>query len=311
MHRKWHFKRARAALVVGLTIAAGVGAFAPPAAHALDFDAGYCPATSATGHVSYTPGVTVTPSPNTFTMDVSCSAAGTADESGSYALTLNGTSLLDTCASGTDDPSGSGTVTGTGPEGAVSGTFSFTKPGIHYYIDGEYTSGAERHTLKLWLDIINQSPSPCFYNEADLIGHGVFADQVTPQDGIGGAAFLFLGNGFFSPPVSPTFTANDNVAFSGTALGQFDAATGSCTVAFSGAGADSLLQGAGTGTGNCAGTGIAITCSANYTRVGAQVAIAGVCSGTATGSLSAVAELVPTSLSPMSSFALVGTGAIT
>jgi hypothetical protein len=70
-------------------------------------------------------------------------------------------------------------VTGSGPEGAIAGAFTFVKAGIHYYINGNYVAGGENHTLQLWLDLIPNTEGGlvCPYSFANFIGHGAMADS--------------------------------------------------------------------------------------------------------------------------------------
>jgi hypothetical protein len=162
---------AAAALMVGITVA-----WAGPA-HAVHA-AAYCAPTTTSGEVSYSPGVTLAPQPNTWNMQVSCFAEpstgeqGTIDEAGWYFVTLNAFSPL---ASVADEPTFNGSIGGSGPEGSINGTFSGTRQGIHYYINGEYFTGGGRHRFNLWMDQISCSPSATFYNHCSLTGHGAWA----------------------------------------------------------------------------------------------------------------------------------------
>jgi hypothetical protein len=283
-----------------------------PAVHAADADAAYCPIPTATGHVVYNPGVAAAPSPNTFTMTVSCNATGVGDDSGPYALTLSGSTLLDTCVSGTGNPQGSGTLSGTGPEGTVAGTFTFTKPGIHYYISGSYTSGGENHNLQLWMDVINQNPSTCFYNQADVVGHGTFADVPPPPTPSGAISAHVTGQGTIAPGLTTVLTPN-SYTFSGQATGLFNGIPGSCSAFFNGSSSafDTMASGQGSFSGSCSGAdalggSISVSCSGSFTRVTTSVAVTGNCSGTTTGSLTGAFTLTFTTLNPATSFIAEG-----
>jgi hypothetical protein len=160
------------ALVSGVLFL-GTGARPAHAAIAPEPDTAYCPYGSVTGAGSWSPNVDSNLSNHVLTITVAANCTGAGDESGFYSVTLTGSSL-ENCAGG----DGSGGVSGVSPEGTMSGTFTFYKIGVHYYINGSYTAAGEPHTLQLWLDILPLA-SPCNYGAAPLIGHGAFAD--TPQ----------------------------------------------------------------------------------------------------------------------------------
>jgi hypothetical protein len=168
--------------VLGVFMVAALAVIAAPSrasASVLEPDAAYCDYTTMNGTASWSPGVTVAPQPNTFTMDifVDCYPEFTQfdDEYGIYDLHLTGFAPLLSTA-GTVLP-GSGTISGSGPEGSISGSFTFTANGIHYFIVGNYVSDFEQHQIHLWPDLLSFSPSPTFYNFATLSSHGAFIDE--------------------------------------------------------------------------------------------------------------------------------------
>jgi len=155
-------------IAVGASAVAGVNANAADD----DVDAAYCPAGSITGVGTWTPPITTVMMAHALTWTTHAQCTGSGDENGAYDIGFNGTSNED-CATGT----GQGTLTGTGPEGGISGTFTFRRIGVHLYISGMFLSGGEEHTLQYWLDVIMPtSEGVCVYSSAPLIGHGVIAD---------------------------------------------------------------------------------------------------------------------------------------
>ena len=301
-----HFKRMFAALTFLAAGLAGMSIAAPPAGAVL-VDPAYCPVTGLSGHVDYDSVVTLTPAANTFVMTVSCTAPGLSHNAGSYSLTLTGTTPLDTCAGAA--LTGSGTITGSGPHGATTGTFTFIRPGIHYYIDGAYSAGGAGHTLKLWLDIVNPSPSPCSYDQADIIGHGAFGDDVVL--GTGPASGVVNGSGTISPGLTVTGITYF-LSFSGTVVGDFNGVPGTCNVSFSGSGSGSLALSSGSGTGSCHGadilaTPIAIWCDIDFTIAG-SVTATGLCGGSTAGTFAGTFVFQSTSApgAPVTSFTASG-----
>lgn len=72
------------------------------------------------------------------------------DDAGHYSLRLEGDSV-DTCVHGS---SSNGVLSGTGPEGTVSGSFRFHRENAHLWISGVMVSGGETHRFTLWLDLV-------------------------------------------------------------------------------------------------------------------------------------------------------------
>ncbi|MBV9098437.1 MAG: hypothetical protein JO079_10310 [Frankiaceae bacterium] len=136
-----------------------------------DVDAAYCPYGSITGAGTWTPPETATPAPHVFVWDTNANCTSWGDEAGAYHIVFNGTSN-DACTVGT----GSGQLSGFGPEGAIIGSFTFYRGGIHLYISGTFVSGGEEHSLQYWLDVL-ASTDLCSYSTAPLIGHGGIVDQ--------------------------------------------------------------------------------------------------------------------------------------
>ena len=167
--------------VLGITAIVATAVLIGPArvsASVVEPDAAYCDYTTMTGDATWSPGVTVAPQPNTFTMNITVSCYPILhefdDEYGNYSLTLQGFApLLSTAGSVVP---GNGTISGSGPEGSITGTFTFHVDTIHYYIMGSYTSGFEQHNIQLWPDLLTFSPSPTFYDFATLRCHGSFVD---------------------------------------------------------------------------------------------------------------------------------------
>jgi hypothetical protein len=152
-------------------------------------DAAYCPYGFVNGVGTFTPAEDTSLKPENWAMSLTadCLAAtpdgqGVAlgDEAGNYQLTLSGSSSAEGCAGAA---SGTGAVSGSTPEGAMSfGVFTYHKVGPHYYINGNYMapegSFLEPHTMQLWLDVL---PLPaCPYSSAPILGHGGFIDQYIP-----------------------------------------------------------------------------------------------------------------------------------
>jgi hypothetical protein len=64
----------------------------------------------------------------------------------------------ETCAHGEND--GPGTITGTGPEGPINGTFAFHREGFHYWISGTFDSASETHRFWFWTDLVPSTALP-------------------------------------------------------------------------------------------------------------------------------------------------------
>jgi len=139
-----------------------------------DLDAAYCPYGSITGTGTWTPPETATLAPHVFVWDTNATCTGTADDGGFYHVTFTG-SANDACTAGT----GAGTLSGTGPEGPISGSFTFYRGGIHLYISGTFVSGGEQHNLQYWLDVLASTDGVCSYSTAPLIGHGAIWDSLS------------------------------------------------------------------------------------------------------------------------------------
>lgn len=155
-------------VAIGGSAVAGVGAHADVS----DVDAAYCPATGVHGTGEWAPAETMTTAPHSFVWTTDAQCTGSGDESGSYHVQFTG-SGVDNCVSG----NGSGNLSGVGPEGAITGTFTYRRIGLHLVITGDFFSGGEEHTLQYWLDVIAASDQQmCNYTTASLIGHGAIAD---------------------------------------------------------------------------------------------------------------------------------------
>ena len=81
---------------------------------------------------------------SSFDLVVDC--AGRNTDPGSYVLTIIGVEL---CGAST----GTGTLTGTGPHGALSGWVAWRSAGTRYAVAGTYVSGGHGHDLQLALDV--------------------------------------------------------------------------------------------------------------------------------------------------------------
>jgi hypothetical protein len=141
--------------------------------------------------------------------------AGTGDDAGTYAFTITGSEDGD-CATGTSDGA---SVSVTGPEGAGTGTASFTRPDLHYYVDGGWNDGTEVHTFQLWMDYTRGCP----FESSDLIGHGTIWDHRW-QDVVTGPPCR-LGGGLAAPgatlsggPLAVTAAPDSDLAAIGSPL---------------------------------------------------------------------------------------------
>jgi hypothetical protein len=170
---------ARALVAVVVTAAAlvpGVGAHAQTVS--IEPDAAYCPYGFVNGYGNWTPGVTVVPQPNTFTIQLTAQCFGFGDEAGiltTWNISMSGTSFED-CGAG----EGAGSMVLSNGVETIASTFTLVKGGIHYYVDGSLnvsTGGAETHDIQLWLDILPSASSACFYNSGQIIGHGAITDS--------------------------------------------------------------------------------------------------------------------------------------
>ena len=115
----------------------------------------YCPYGHVTGTAAYSPALAVTPRTVAETFDLTLSGcASSAEPAGDYALHLDGTAV-DACVTAGAYPApgtGGGTLTGSGPNGAVDGTYGLTKHGTRYLVRGRFTSGGREYLTDLWLD---------------------------------------------------------------------------------------------------------------------------------------------------------------
>ena len=236
-------------------------------------DAAYCAYGFVNGVGTFSPPEDTSLKPESWDISLSatCLAAtpdgqGVAlgDEAGNYQLTLSGSSSSEGCAGAV---SGSGTVTGSTPEGAMSfGGFTYHKGGPHYYINGSYWAPEgnvlEPHVMQLWLDVL---PLPaCPYSSAPVIGHGGFIDEYVPpipatdDAGISDAA-SFVGNAVVTSGSTcganvcwvggnGTFTFNSTTCEYASVEAGAVVPAGSCTVTASGS-FSNITCGTGSATG--------------------------------------------------------------
>ncbi|MDQ1748602.1 MAG: hypothetical protein QOD07_2865 [Frankiaceae bacterium] len=135
-------------------------------------DAAYCPYGSVTGTGNWSPAETTTVGPHTFVWDTNANCLGAADDGGFYHVTFRGSSN-DACTAG----SGAGDLSGSGPEGPITGSFTFFRGGIHLYISGTFVSGGEQHNLQYWIDVLASAGGTCSYSTAPLLAHGAIVDS--------------------------------------------------------------------------------------------------------------------------------------
>lgn len=139
-----------------------------------DLDGAYCPYGSISGTGIWTPAETAVVGPHAFVWDTNANCTGWGDESGFYHVVFTG-SANDACTAG----SGSGTLSGNGPEGVITGSFTFYRGGIHLYVSGTFSSGGEQHNLQYWIDVLASTDGVCAYSTAPLLAHGAIADSFT------------------------------------------------------------------------------------------------------------------------------------
>lgn len=146
----------------------------------------------------------------------------------------------------------------------------------------------------------------------------------------GGGATIVLGSGTISPGLTPVSGSPQSVTFTGTAAGGFAGLTaaevGSMSCSFSGGSAfefyaETSLLGSGKVAGACVGVSVlgqnvTIECLFTYYRLGPAVTITGTCLIVVGGILKVDATVVvgafvfvPTTASPTTSYALVGSAA--
>lgn len=80
------------------------------------------------------------------------------DDAGHYVLTLSGTATGHTPLGGTGETcaygeGSDGAMTGYGPEGSITGRYTFQRFGPHYWVAGTFDSAGEVHKVNLWLDL--------------------------------------------------------------------------------------------------------------------------------------------------------------
>jgi len=287
-----------------------------PAARANDYDPSYCLPSNASGTVDFTPAVELTPADNDFVIWVSCNFGGSNHNSGPYDLRLDGHTVGDSCATGADAV-GNGTVTGTGPEGAVTGSFGFHREGLQYSLSGVVETGGYQHVFAFGLTMANSTysnaASACPFDHADLSGFGFIMDiaEPPPPPAPPNGAFAAQGSGAVSPGLT-LVPANQFWTMSGTWTGEFNGIPGSCSFTFNGAGAgETILSGTWSGGGGCTNPAaippINITCaSATFTRVTLSITVTGTCTGTTSGSLTGELSMVPNSFNPTTAYSAAG-----
>jgi hypothetical protein len=139
-----------------------------------DLDGAYCPYGSISGTGNWTPAETAVLGPHAFVWDTNAECTGWGDEGGFYHVVFTG-SANDACTAG----NGSGTLSGDGPEGLITGSFTFYRGGIHLYVSGTFFSGGEQHNLQYWIDVLASTNGVCSYSTAPLLAHGAIADSFT------------------------------------------------------------------------------------------------------------------------------------
>jgi hypothetical protein len=174
-------------VLVAITVIAtsvGVTAISQAEPPAPEPDFAYCPLPPVpgglAGGIGYNSPLQATPANNGFHVDLTCTTLGgqLGDEAGPYTLALDGTTFA-SCGGET----GSGVISGTTPEGAISdGTFTFFRGGIHFYFHATYKADGEDHVAGMWIDFATgglptiHCPTQIEY----LIGHGAFSDIIPP-----------------------------------------------------------------------------------------------------------------------------------
>jgi len=125
----------------------------PPTAPARG--ATYCPYGHVTGTASYAPALAVDATTHAETFDLTLAGCtGTPEPGGDTTFHLSGTAV-DACITTGLYPTagtGSGTLTGSTPQGAATGTYAVSKHGARYLVRGRFTSGGLEHVVDLWLD---------------------------------------------------------------------------------------------------------------------------------------------------------------
>jgi hypothetical protein len=131
-----------------------------------------CPYGNVVGDILYSAPVQATPLTVSWTMTLHADCVGTSPLAGHYDLTLVGQST-ESCTAG----NGYATVVGTGPNGALTGSWSFTRGGIHYYGYvpsgyGSFTDATGPYQMAWWLDLFPNAASSCPIPSAHIVGHG-------------------------------------------------------------------------------------------------------------------------------------------
>ena len=311
-----HFRKGLLSAVLAL------GVLSTPAVQANDYDPAYCQPNNggATGTVDFTPAVDVTPADNDFVMDVSCVFGGSNHNSGAYDLTLDGHTQSDSCTTGID-AGGNGTVSGTGPEGLVTGSFGFHREGVQYSLSGVFETGGYQHVFAFGVTMSNtthnNAASACPFDHADVLGFGFVMDiaEPPPPPAPPNGAFAAQGSGTISPGLTLVAT-NQFWTMSGTWTGEFNGTPGSCSFTFNGTSSPATItndtwSGAGGCTNAAATPPINITCaSATFARVTLSITVTGTCTGTTSGSLTGELSMTPNSFNPMTAYAVAGWMAI-
>jgi hypothetical protein len=133
-----------------------------------DPQAASCPYGQVTGTAAYAPALAATVAPHTEAFDLTATGcAGTSAAAGGYTFHLRG-SANDACTGAYPAITGGGTITGTGPGGALSGTYAITKAGARYWVRGRFASNGRTRYVDLWLD----QPALCPVASSGLVGDG-------------------------------------------------------------------------------------------------------------------------------------------
>ncbi len=233
---------AAAVAAAGLTAtpaqASGVAVCEPPAG-----------APAIQGHGSWTPAVTALPTAHQWSMELAADCTtpgGFGSDVGSYQISLAGTST-ETCTAG----NGSGSVGGSGPHGGISGSISWYKVGIHYYMSGSFTSGGHNHSLTLWIDVLPAAGEACAYGSAPVIGHGaVYGHAPVVQYTVGDAEGCHL---HAAAEPNTTGQNSEGVVTGRATVAAAETVSIRCYIVVNGAVVASTPTGSGTGTATTAG----------------------------------------------------------
>lgn len=164
------------AVLMAVVAATAAGSLRPTAAVAqvVEPDAAVAPYGSVTGSIFWVPGLEPVVVAESWCATLTANAQGLGDEAGTYSLQV--------CGSGFESPAGSfmpgsGSVSGSGPEGTVSGSFIYQRTGMHIDVTGSYTSNGETHLLQLSLDAVPMQTPPQPITDATVMGQALFADE--------------------------------------------------------------------------------------------------------------------------------------